>query len=125
MSFPQSIKTVGLIYNDINKSYNSYTLLNPLNSKIIYLIDNYGEKVHEWNSSHNGIMSYLLTNGNIVRSIMTNNSNFNAGGTTGGIEILNWESEVVWEYNLDTPNKILHHDIEILPNGDILSISWK
>lgn len=122
--FPQQ-NSVGLISKTDDVS-DGYILLNPISLKKTYLINNNGEKVHEWNSEYNSLISYLLPNGNLVRSIFLNNENFDGvGGSTGGIEILSWNGEVIWNYDLSTPNKMLHHDIEILPNGNILAISWK
>ena len=122
--FPQQ-NSVGLISKTDNVS-DGYILLNPISLKTTYLIDNNGEKVHEWKSEHNALISYLLPNGNLVRTIFLNNENFDGvGGSTGGIEILSWNGEIILNYELSTPNKMLHHDIEILPNGNILAICWK
>ena len=42
----------------------------------------------------------------------------------GNIQRLDWNSNVIWNYNLINDQYLLHHDIEILPNGNILAIAW-
>lgn len=30
-----------------------------------------------------------------------------------------------WEYELNSEKELLHHDFEVLPNGNILSMVWE
>ena len=49
-------------------------------------------------------------------------------GSGGGgvfVELRSWENELLWSYELNTTEARLHHDIEVLPNGNILMIAWK
>jgi hypothetical protein len=40
--------------------------------------------------------------------------------------LLDWDSTVLWDYNYYSPsNYCAHHDIEPLPNGNILLIAWE
>jgi len=119
-----SQQTVGLFSNTIN-SYNGYTLFSPTTSTNCYLIDNCGEKVHSWVSSYRpGQSVYLLENGNLLRTQNRNNTTFTSGGTGGGIEILDWNSNIVWDHTISSSLECQHHDIEYLPNGNILAIVW-
>jgi len=47
------------------------------------------------------------------------------GGAAGLIEILDWDSNVVWSTTVAADNYFSHHDVEQLPNGNILTIVWE
>lgn len=119
-----SEQTLGLFYNT-PKSYDGYTLFAPNNSKTTYLINNCGEKVHSWESTHlAGVACYLLENGILLRAGKVENKVFVGGGTGGIIEMIDWDGKVIWDFTLSDSMQSLHHDIEYLPNGNILAIVW-
>ena len=47
------------------------------------------------------------------------------GGVGGGVQCLSWSGEILWEYILANENFQHHHDIEPLPNGNVLLIAWE
>jgi len=119
-----SEQTVGLFFNT-PQSYDGYTLFSPTASKTTYLIDNCGEKVHSWTSTTTpGNIAYLLDNGILLRTGRTYNPYFTAGGNGGLIQMLDWESNIIWEYYISDSIQCQHHDIEPLPNGNILALVW-
>jgi arylsulfotransferase ASST/type IX secretion system substrate protein len=119
-----SEQTVGLFFNN-PQSYDGYTLFSPTASKTTYLIDNCGEKVHSWTSTTTpGNIAYLLDNGILLRTGRTYNPYFTAGGNGGLIQMLDWESNIIWEYYISDSIQCQHHDIEPLPNGNILALVW-
>ena len=104
-----------------------YVLFNPLLSDTAYLANNDGEVVHTWKagSSPGGGM-YLLPNGNLLRAGRDPKQlGFRAGGTGGILQELDWDGNVVWEWRLSEAERVLHHDVEPLPNGNILAIAWE
>ncbi|MGB1216602.1 MAG: aryl-sulfate sulfotransferase, partial [Saprospiraceae bacterium] len=116
--------TVGLIKNS-PEAFNGYTLFAPMLGRRTYLLDNCGEAVHEWLSNFRpGLMATLMPDGNLLRSRFLNNTSFDAGGSGGGLEILDWDGNVIWDFTLSNNNENLHHDIEVLPNGNILAVVW-
>ena len=120
-----SQQTVGLFFND-NTSYNGYTLFNQINDNQTYLIDNCGDQQYIWNSSYPpGASIYLLDDGNLLRTAKIPNSNMAGPGIGGRIEILDPQSNVIWEYTCSSDSITQHHDIEMLPNGNILIIAWE
>ena len=97
----------------------------PIRSTTTYLIDECGEKVHSWNSSYMpGLSAYILDNSLLLRTGKITNPTFNTGGQGGAIELINWESNIIWDFTLSNSTECLHHDIEYLPNGNILAIVW-
>ena len=103
-----------------------YILFEPTQSTFTYLMDKEGNIVHTWKSELNSMISYLLPNGNLLRlERSTNTPTFAAGGMAGTIKEYDWDGNVLWNYELANENELLHHDIEILPNGNILAISYE
>ena len=122
-------RTVGL-QSCSPESQPGYTLFAPMRSTSTYLIDAWGEKVHEWESNFNpGLSVYLEEDGSILRATTVprsaHNNHFDAGGLAGRVEHVSWDSEVLWSYQYASEAFISHHDIERLPNGNILMIAFE
>lgn len=110
-----------------DESYNGYTLYSPMISIDTFLINNSGGVVHSWRGIHKPALSvYLLENGNILRTAFPGyNPRFWGGGIGGRVEIFNWNGTRVWSFDYSTSNYCLHHDVTMLPNGNILMIAWE
>jgi len=118
-------RTIGLIRNDPG-TYPGYTLFAPLMSTTTYLINNSGVAVHSWESVYQpGNAVYLLENGDLLRTTSVGNSNFQAGGSGGGVQEIEWGGTVTWEYMYSSSQYCQHHDIEMLPSGNLLMIAWE
>ena len=119
-------QTVGVFSNQPS-AFNGYTLFNSFGSPTTYLIDNCGTVVHEWNSNNGGPRAavYLLEDGNLLRTYNPDDvdSSFTFGGAGGGIELLDPSSNAIWEFEINTDSTLSHHDIEVLPNGNILILA--
>ncbi len=113
-------QTVGSFSNTA-ESFNGYTLFAPMGSTETYLIDNCGEKVHSWSSTFQpGLSCYLLENGVLLRA-----GRIGQGGNSSGIvEMIDWNSNLLWSHSVSATHGRQHHDIEFLPNGNILLIVW-
>jgi len=119
--------TVGLT-NCLEGVDPGYTLFAPMRSTGTYLIDIAGRLVHSWASGYPpGLSVYLLEDGRLLRSTNTSSETnvLRGGGAAGGVEILDWDSNVLWTYSYNTENYRSHHDIEVLPNGNILMVGWE
>ncbi len=104
-----------------------YTLFSPIYTDITYLIDNNGTVVHTWNPDHRpGQASYLLEHGNLLYTTFRGlHPIFITGGMGGGLQEITWNGTVIWDYTYAGETYLSHHDIEPLPNGNILLISWE
>jgi len=104
-----------------------YILFTPELSKNTYLVNDIGEPVHTWESEYfQGLPVYLLDNGDLIRSDSSMaNPVFAGGGFTGRVEKFNWKGELIWEFVYSNEKYCLHHDIEPLPNGNILMVAWE
>lgn len=123
LSQPQKIAGPLILKEGVTEGY---TLFAPLNTKFTYLIDNCGRLINKWNSNFNpGNTAYLMPNGNLVRTKILPNSTITGGGGGGGVELFDWNSNLLWSFELNTDLLRLHHDIKFLPNGNILMIVWE
>jgi hypothetical protein len=103
-----------------------YTLLAPLRSTSTYLVDADGKVAHEWKSdAPPGQAAYLLANGHLLRCERVPSEVFEGGGQGGRVREYDWDGKVVWEYVCADDTRLQHHDIEPLPNGNVLLIAWE
>ena len=107
--------------------FDGYTLFTPLRSTKTFLIDMAGEVVHQWECDYTpGQAVYLLANGNLLRACHEpSERSFPGGGAGGRILEMTWEGAVVWDYLFATDEYLQHHDLEPLPNGNVLVIAWE
>ena len=118
---------MGLLLKE-EASFGGYTLFAPMHYNTTYLIDNEGRLVNSWDSEYLPSESaYLLENGNLIRAaLLGGNPTFNVfQGEGGRVEEFTWDGTLIWEYEYTTSEHILHHDIEVLPNGNVLMIAWE
>jgi hypothetical protein len=110
-----------------DKALQGYTLLSPLKDTKTYLLDMRGKVAHTWESDlPPGNSVYLRPNGNLVRSARPlNNPVFGGGGEGGRIREYSWTGDVLWELHWNDKTRLQHHDFELLPNGNLLLISWE
>ena len=115
------------VYLKNEYSYEGYTLFAPEYSTNTYLIKNDGEIVKKWASNNiQALGVYLLENGNLIRTCLPwLNTVFTEGGVTGRVEIFNWNGTRIWKFDYSNSQHCIHHDIEVLPNGNILMIAWE
>ncbi len=125
VKFTTAQRTVGIIQND-STSYNGFTLIAPLFSTETYLVNNCGDLVNTWRTSQYqpGPVVYLLEDGSILRTCKLTTGNIITGGSGGRLERYSWNDSLIWSYNFDGPTFRQHHDIEVLPNGNILVLAW-
>lgn len=108
-------------------AFEGLTLIAPLRDRTTYLIDLQGEVVHRWRAElRPGNSAYLLDNGHLLRCAREpDNPVFQGGGQGGRIQEFSWDGELVWDYVLSSEENLHHHDIEPLPNGNVLLITWE
>ncbi|MDX1410502.1 MAG: aryl-sulfate sulfotransferase, partial [Saprospiraceae bacterium] len=117
-------QTIGVFLNT-PESIDGYTLFAPSSTSETFLIDNCGHLINQWESNYwPGQSAYLLPGGDLLRTGRIN-SVFNSGGTGGRIERFSWEGELEWAYEYSSAQFHQHHDIEPMPNGNVLILAWE
>jgi hypothetical protein len=97
-------------------------------STSVYLVDLEGNLVHQWRTDYNtGQCVYLLDNGNLLRCARDPEptGRYRGGGDGGIIQEIAPDSSVVWEFKFSDETKRHHHDVEKMPNGNVLLIAWE
>jgi hypothetical protein len=117
-------QTLGVLINDTSQTYKGYTLFAPKQNTMTYLINNKGQKLHEWTASTfpPGQAVYLLENGDLLRTCMTQGNLGTGGGEGGRIEEYDWDDNLVWSMDYSTSTYMQHHDVKKLPNGNIIML---
>jgi hypothetical protein len=109
-------------------AFEGYNLYSPLDGAGSYLIDNEGRVIHFWDTEYRSNVGYLRDNGNLLRTTTFGNGgngHIYGGGAGYGIQELSWDGELLWEFVHSSEDYLMHHDIEPLPNGNVLVISWE
>src|SRR5680860_1798773 len=117
----------GLVTNE-DAAFAGYTLYSPLELQRALLVDMEGNVVHDWETTTQpGLFQYLLEDGHLLRAgDLEQEGAFAAGQGAGGrIEELDWDGNVVWQLDYADDNVMQHHDIEPLPNGNVLFVAWE
>jgi hypothetical protein len=99
--------------------FDGQILFAPYYGKTTYLIDNTGTINHTWPSSYQPFTeAYWLGNGTILRPILTM-------GGGGGLQKILWDGTLAWDYRYTVSGCTCHHDVKVLPNGNVLMIVWE
>ena len=116
----------GLI-SKTDQATSGYVLFSPAFSTQSYLMDMDGNIVHSWTGELSTMLNgYLLENGHLIRLERDIDfPTFAAGGQAGRIREYDWDGNMVWDFEYANENELTHHDIEIMPNGNILAISYE
>lgn len=118
-------QTVGLFQLEAG-TFEGYTLFSPSASTNVYLINNCGELVHDWEcSTKPGSATYLMRDGSLFRAGQLNNLKIHAGGAGGLIEQYSWGNQLLWQFTYNSTTVRAHHDFQVLPNGNILVLAWE
>lgn len=126
-----SQNTIGTLSYDFSQTQPGYNLIYPHNQSTTYLLDNCGQIIHTWDDDSSirpGNSAYLTNNGDLIRAkkdTQVPTVPIFAGGAGGIVESVSWENELIWSYSLNTNLARLHHDIAVLPNGNVLMIAWE
>jgi hypothetical protein len=95
-------------------------------SDTTYLINLDGEVVHTWKSSFlPSAWVYLLDSGNLLRGASDpGSSGFSGGGQGGRFEEFDFDGNLIWTF-VYNEGRLPHHNVTVLPNGNILAIVWE
>ncbi|HVQ01621.1 MAG TPA: aryl-sulfate sulfotransferase, partial [Candidatus Thermoplasmatota archaeon] len=118
-SFTQlsSSTPISSIPEQTGRTIDGKILFAPFYSTTTYLINRDGSVNHTWPSSYQPFTSaYWMGNGMILRPICLSSG--------GGVQKINWDGSLAWDYRYTASGCTCHHDIKYLPNGNVLMIVW-
>lgn len=133
-------RKTGLTYHNPALSVKGYTLFSQAGDDSVYLINMTGEIVKCWKvDGFRPGFARLLPSGNLMiqgtdlavskrvrdasKKEMAADYNLNIhrlGGGTTGLREVDWDGNVVWSYD----NPTMHHDFQILENGNLVIPIW-
>jgi hypothetical protein len=108
------------------QTFNGYALYNLLNNNTTYLIDKDGNIAHSWSLSLAGSYAVQLKeDGNLLRSGVYGSNQMNGAAISGIIQEFDPSGNIVWQYVYSTSSHVSHHDITLMPNGNVMLIAWE
>ena len=115
-----------LLPTDYDQVSSGYVLLEPLDNRQSFLIDNEKEIVTAIEGDYYPVFTQILDNGNhLVMNYSHTDVFASGGGAAGCVDEFSAEGELLWRVNMSTDRYIQHHDVIKLENGNILAMIWE
>ncbi len=93
---------------------------------ITRLMDSDDNVLHTWEHARGpASMAYLMQDSTMFYPYRVSSPTMENGGVGGGFHYLDWDGNILWEYEISDNDFQHHHDIEPLPNGNLLVIAWE
>ena len=106
--------------------YSGYVLSSSMQNTTSNLIDADGSSVHSWPGTGTAAsMPYLMTDGTIVRPSKVTNPSMSGGAVGGRVQKIDWDGNVQWNFTWSDTDHQHHHDIQPMPSGNVLIVSWE
>ncbi|MCR9246279.1 MAG: aryl-sulfate sulfotransferase [bacterium] len=96
-------------------------LFQPVNNQATQLVDTSGNVVRSWPTT-TAVTAHLTPDGSLMRGVRV--PGIGANGSTGRIQRLGFDGTVLWDHLVNGPDHFAHHDLEVMPNGNVLLIVW-
>lgn len=94
--------------------------------KEAYLKDKTGKLLNSWSfESKLGNELKLIDQERVFGMFKPDQVEFSFGGYGGILREFNVNNDIIWEYEVNTSKELLHHDFQIMPNGNILALVWE
>ncbi len=107
-------------------AFEGRTLISPLNSSDTFLMDMDENVLATWHGAANpASFAVMFADRSILRPCKDVGGQFQGGGVGGRIQKIDAGDTVVWDYYFSNAEHQQHHDIEPLPNGNVLLIAWE
>ncbi len=108
------------------QTFNGYALYNLQNQNTTYLIDKDQNIAHSWSLSTScNYTVELKPNGNIVRGVKNNGNQLNGAAVGGRVQEIDPSGNVVWDFTYSNSDHVSHHDLTLLPNGNVILTAWE
>ncbi len=109
------------------KVEDAYVLVNDAGNNRVYLMEKEeSEILFEWDlPSGIGNDAVLLEDGNLLVALMDSDAVYSFGGFGGRVAIIAPDGSLLWDFKYSDEVNLAHHDIEMLPNGNILILAWE
>ncbi|MFT4536001.1 MAG: hypothetical protein ACJA1A_001966 [Saprospiraceae bacterium] len=119
-------QTVGVL-SKTDAALEGYTFFSPFSGTKAYMVDNCGNLINKWDrGTRPGLAAYFLDNGLMMRTFKPAlNGPFTSASNAGGLELVDWDNNTIWSYEINTAEQLSHHDAVMIPTGNILVLTWE
>jgi len=115
-----------ILINNEELREDSFLLVEDAFNNQVFLMDREARVYYEWTlSSGLGNDIQLLPNGQLLALLEADDAVIQLGGNGGKVQFINPDNTIAWEYNYSSEDYISHHDVELLPNGNVLFLVWE
>jgi hypothetical protein len=112
------------LFNE-NRLDDSFILVNDAANNRVYLMDKEARLQYEWNLTNKiGNDVVLLPNGNLLAALEADDPKIKLGGKGGRIQFVKPDGSLEWDFVYSSTEAETHHDVELLPNGNVLAMVW-
>ena len=107
------------------QSENYYFLVAPLDTNVILFADSQGAIIKKIQTDFEpGVDVELLPSGDFLALAKVHENPWTIGGFGGQVKILDSAGKEKWSYDYFDYNYSSHHDVEMLPNGNVIFLAW-
>jgi hypothetical protein len=126
-SLPLENSGADIVFYDASKVADGCVLINDAAANRVYLINKQGGILHEWSleGQRLGNDVFLLPNGKLLAMLEVSDPEIQIGGFGGKVQLLGKDGTPEWSFEYSSEDYILHHDAEMLPNGNIIAQIWE
>ena len=123
---PEVILTDNVLVYNSEKIHDHLSLLVKSGRTTSLLVDKRGNTVYEWNfETKLGNDFELLPDGKSIGMFKRSEPVVSFGGYGGIVKIFDETGTETWSYDYVNGNDIGHHDVEMLPNGNVIFLVWE
>ncbi len=109
-----------------NAVADNFILVNDAGNNRAYIMDKQAKIMHEWPLTNSlGNDAFLLPDGRLLASLEADDPKIRLGGQGGKIQFVDSEGTVLWNFDYSSEDSETHHDVELLPNGNVLAMVWE
>lgn len=124
---PVELSANSVTFFNENLVDDNYILVNDAGNNYVYIMDKNANVLHQWNLNGGDLGNdcFLLENGKLLAMVESDNPQILLGGQGGKVQLLEPDGSEIWSFVHSTEDYIIHHDAELLPNGNILTMTWE
>ena len=131
--FALAVLVLFVIPASSQEAFPGLNLFTPTSSSHSYLLDMDGVVINVWSAPAPGAyISYMQGDESIFRTCQITTGVINEAGMTGPLvegsgRLLRIDADdnIVWDYIFNTEEYQQHHDIQPMPNGNVLVVAWE
>ena len=124
----EPLNTFGsVVLSNTNLTAEGYILVNDAAANRVFLMKRTSEIVYEWDLGERRLGNdvRLLPNGQLLAMLESTDPKITIGGFGGRMALVNPDGSESFSFEYSNNDVILHHDAEVLPNGNILTMVWE